>query len=103
MREWDEVRGLTAGRILTLWRESAKAAEEPLERALLCNAAVIAESFLRQGEPAFESMESVLEELTPREMERLLRDLTAGGGGGEGNPSFDAERFAELKEAPWTM
>ena len=45
MREWDEVRGLTAGRILTLWRESAKAAEEPLERALLCNAAVIAESF----------------------------------------------------------
>ena len=106
MRIWDELKPLTAGRLLTLWRESGKAAEEPLERALLCNAAVIAESCLFQGEAVFESAEAVLEAMTPREMEGLLRRMAEGAAapGGEENPTFDAARFETLrKEAPWTM
>jgi len=106
MRTWDELRPLSAGRLLTLWRESGKAAEEPLERALLCNAAVIAESCYWQEEPAFESPEAVLEAMTPRELEAVLRLLAEAGSaaGGAENPAFDAERFATLrKEMPWTM
>lgn len=106
MREMDELRQLTAGRLLTLWRESGKAAEEPVERALLCNAAVLAESCLFQGEPVFENQEAVLQELTPREMERLLGALASGGtfSGAEENPAFDAERFESLREGQkWTM
>ena len=106
MRVWDELRALSAGRLLTLWRESGKAAEEPLERALLCNAAVIAESCFFQGEPVFEDQEAVLQELTPREMERLLGALASGGAfaGAEENPAFDAARFESLREGQkWTM
>lgn len=105
MRAWDELRPLKAGRLLTLWRESGKAAEEPVERALLCNAAVVAESALLEGEPVFESPEAVLETMTPREMETLLRRLAEGRSVvEEENPAFDGERFEALrKEAPWTM
>lgn len=106
MREWDELRHLTAGRILTLWRESGRAAEEPVERALLCNAAVIAESCFLEGEPVFERAEAVLEELTPREMEELLRRLTVERPAADTveNPAFDTERFEALREGrSWTM
>ena len=105
MRTWEELRPLSAGRLLTLWRESGEAAEEPLERALLCNAAVIAESCFFQDEPVFEGAEAVLEVMTPREMEGLLRRLAEVGpaGGEEENPAFDSERFETLrKEMPWT-
>ena len=106
MRTWDELRPLSAGRLLTLWRESGKTAEEPLERALLCNAAVIAESCYGQEEPVFENPEAVLEAMTPREMETLLRRLAEAGGSVDAteNPAFDAERFEALrKETAWTM
>ena len=106
MRTWDELRPLSAGRLLTLWRESGKTAEEPLERALLCNAAVIAESCYGQEEPVFEGPEAVLEAMTPREMEAVLRLLAEAGNaaGGAENPTFDAERFETLrKETAWTM
>jgi len=105
MRAWDELRHLTAGRLLTLWRESGRAAEEAMERALLCNAAVIAESCFLEGEPVFERAETVLEELTPREMEELLRHLTAERPTADEveNPAFDAERFEALREGrSWT-
>lgn len=98
MRGIDELRPLTAGRLLTLWREHRD--EEPLERALLCNARVLAESCFYQGEPAFESSKEVLEELTGRQMETLLRTLAGNGQirpAGE-NPFFDQERFARLRE-----
>ena len=97
MRDIDELRPLTAGRLLTLWR--AYQDTEPLERALLCNAQVLAESCFSQGEPAFESGEDVLAELTGRQMESLLRTLAGGGQprpAGK-NPSFDQERFLRLK------
>lgn len=106
MRRVDELRLLTAGRLLTLWRESGCRAEEPVERALLCNAAVLAESCFFQGEPAFDGMEAVLEGLTPREMESLLGRLAEGHAAPEeaGNPAFDETRFEALREErTWTM
>ena len=97
MRDIDELRPLTAGRLLTLWREHRD--EEPLERALLCNAQVLAESCFYHGEPAFGSGEEVLEELTGRQIESLLRTLAEGGRprpAGE-TPSFDQRRFLRLR------
>lgn len=100
MRAVDELRAPTAGRLLTLWRESGKAAEEPVERGVLCNAQILAESCFYQGQPAFPDGESVLEELTPREMEGLLRQLAFGReqGSGAQNPAFDPARFCALEE-----
>ena len=77
-----------------------------MERALLCNAAVLAESCFYQDEPVFEDQEAVLQELTPREMEQLLGALATGSAfaGAEENPAFDAERFESLREGrKWTM
>lgn len=34
----DELRPLSAARLLALWRDCREAAEDPLERTLLCNA-----------------------------------------------------------------
>lgn len=100
MRELDELRQLTAGRLLTIWRESGEAAEEPVERALLCNAQVLAESCFYQGEPVFESGETVLELLTTREMEMLLQQLAKGSApvAAVENPAFDQARFERLRE-----
>ena len=99
MREVDELRPLTAGRLLAIWRESGREAEDPLERALLCNAQVLAESCFFRGEPVFENREAVLAELTGRQMEQLLRTLAGGRQprpAGE-NPTFDQGRFLRLK------
>lgn len=100
MRDVEELRPLTAGRLLTLWRQSGEAAEEPVERALLCNARVLAESCLCQGEPVFEDEKAVLEALTTREMERLLRQLAEGRTpeAERENLSFDPARFQRLRE-----
>lgn len=100
MRELDELRQLTAGRLLTIWRESGEAAEEPMERALLCNARVLAESCFYQGESVFESGEEVLELLTTREMEHLLQQLAEGSTPMTAveNPAFDRARFERLRE-----
>lgn len=100
MREIDELRPLTAGRLLTLWRESRKAAEDPLERTLLCNGEVLAESCFFQGERVFRDGAAVLEALTGRQIEALLRRLAAGGEpvAAAKNPAFDQGRFETLRE-----
>lgn len=99
MKEIDELRPATAGRLLTLWRESRREAEEPLERTLLCNAAVLAECCFFQGERVFPNETAVLEELTGRQMEELLRALAAEGQPVLGeNPAFDQRRFEALWE-----
>lgn len=100
MREIDELRPMTAGRLLAIWRESRETAEEPLERTLLCNAAVLAESCFFRGERAFQDGAAVLEELTGRQIEDLLRTLAAGGqpAAGVKNPVFDQARFEMLRE-----
>ena len=101
MRAVDELRPLTAARLLQLWRESGEAAEEDLERALLCNARVLAESCFYQGERVFDHEQAVLETLTTREMELLLRRLSEGEGAAAAteNPAFDMTRFQRLREA----
>ncbi|BCK83825.1 hypothetical protein MM59RIKEN_11440 [Pusillibacter faecalis] len=71
-----------------------------MERSLLCNARVLAESCFYQGEPVFRDGEAVLESLTTREMEGLLRRLSSGTalGPAEENPVFDEARFEALWE-----
>ena len=100
MRALDELRQLTALRLLTIWRECGEAAEEPVERALLCNARVLAESCFYQGEPVFESGEEVLDQLTAREMETLLQQVAEGrtAAAAAVNPGFDLKRFECLRE-----
>lgn len=102
MRDIDELRPLTAGRLLELWKE-ARDIEDPLERVLLCNVRILLECCRCQGKPVYGGEAEALADLTAREMERLLRRLAEGGGitgrPGEdaGNPNFDAARFAALR------
>lgn len=104
MRRMDELRPLTAGRLLELWRTCREVSEDPLERTLLCNARILAECCLFRGEAVYEGPEPVLRDLTGREMERLLTLLAEGGrvpdlpAAPAENPAFDAARFEELKE-----
>ncbi len=103
MREMDELRPLTAGRLLELWRECRRE-EDPLERVLLCNGRIISECCFFRGERVYKDGAEALSDLTGRQMERLLRRL-AGDGGLEDrrprtepqNPAFDAARFAALR------
>lgn len=102
MRDMDELRPLTAGRLLELWR-ACRAVEDPLERVLLCNGRILRECCFSRGERVYEDETEVLADLTGRQMERLLRRLGADGGSGDRrppaqtqNPEFDAARFAAL-------
>lgn len=105
MRLFDELRPLSAGRVLALWRASKEGAEDAPERALLCNAAVLSECCLKKGEPVYQDVSEVLEDLSGPEMETLLERLCQGGGVGcfgtgesvpEANPAFDMARFRAL-------
>ena len=98
MREVDELRPLTAGRLLAIWRESGREAEDPLERSLLSNARVLAECCWVRGELAFPDSGAVLEELTAREMESFLEMLGGQRETETVNPAFDPERFQKLRE-----
>ena len=98
MREVDELRPLTAGRLLEIWRKNRREAEEALEQTLLCNASILAECCFFEGEPVFESREAVLRELTGSQMEFLLRKLAEEGGTQKTeNPAFDQTRFRALR------
>lgn len=101
MDELDELRPPTAWRLLEIWRGTRELAEEPLERALLCNAQVLAESCLCQGTPVFADGEAVLARLTAGEMETLLRRLAGeepAPAPAAVNRDFDQGRFQALKE-----
>lgn len=99
VQEIQELRTPSALRMLELWRETRQCAEDPLERGLLCNAAILAESCFSEGERCFPDGEAVLHALTAREMEELLRRLGAMPEEEvrEENPAFDPRRFAELE------
>ena len=97
MRTVEELRPLTAGRLLAIWQENRRETEDPLERALLSNACVLAESCFCQGEPVFANADAVLGELTGRQMETLLRRLQDGRAEAV-NPAFDQSRFEALLE-----
>lgn len=105
MREADELRPLTAGRLLALWREYRET-EDPMERVLRCNGRILSVCCFFQGQRVYADEAEALEDLAPRQMERLLARLAEGGGplerrsGGvpaEENPGFDAARFEALR------
>ena len=62
----DELRPLSAARLLALWRDCREAADDPLERTLLCNARVLAACCYREGAPAFADEEEVWNGWHPR-------------------------------------
>ena len=103
MREIDELRPLTAGRLLELW-QACREAGDPLERVLLCNGRILSECCFAQGKRVYGDEAEALADLTGRQMERLLRRLAEGGGCEDRrprretmNPKFDAERFEALR------
>jgi len=105
VRDIDELRPLTAGRLLGLWR-ACREIEDPLERVLRCNGLILSESCFSQGERVYKDETEALEDLTGRQMERLLLRLAEGGGLSgrrsergpmEENPGFDPARFQALQ------
>lgn len=104
MRDIDELRPLPAGRLLELWRESRESGD-PLERVLLCNGRILARCCFFRGAPVYRDEAEALEDLTGRQMERLLLRLAGDGGEETGpaapgnsaeNPAFDPARFSAL-------
>ena len=53
MRTVDALKPLTAGELLELWRYYRERVEDPLERTLLCNAAILRDSCYCQGEAVY--------------------------------------------------
>lgn len=103
MRNIDELRTPAAGRVLDIWRQCREEAGDPLERTLLCNARILAESCFFEGGPAFDGWEAVLSDLTGRQMEGLLRrlageDVPPSPPAGAVNPAFDQRRFDALRK-----
>lgn len=104
LEDIDRLRPMPAARLLAIWRDTREQTEEPLERCLLCNAQVLAECCFQGEEAAFSGAEEVLEQLTGRQIEALLRRLLGEDPAAEGaasvteNPAFDPERFRALKE-----
>ena len=105
MRAADELRPLTAGQLLALWREYRETGD-PLERVLRCNGRILSECCFFQGQRVYADETEALENLTGRQMERLLARLAEGGGPlerrsenspAEENPEFDAARFEALR------
>ena len=72
--------------------------EDPLERTLLCNAAILRDSCYCQGEAIYGDELEVLRDLTPGEMEDLLLRLAEGEAlPEERGGTFDLQRFADMK------
>ena len=90
MRTVDALKPLTAGELLELWRYYRERVEDPLERTLLCNAAILRDSCYCQGEAIYGDELEVLRDLTPGEMEGEALPEERGG-------TFDLQRFADMK------
>ena len=92
-----ELRDIPAGRLLAIRRRILRETEDTLERDLLCNAEVLAESVWEDGERVYPDGAAVLAALSCREMETLLGRLLAGERTEGGNPNFDGRRYAALR------
>ena len=98
MRMVDAMKPLTAGELLGLWQRFREKIEDPLERTLLCNAAILRESCYCQGKAVYQDEGDVLRDLTPREMETLLLRLAEGEAAPEERSgAFDFQRFAAMR------
>ena len=94
MRAIEELRPLTAGALLGLWQAHREAYDDPLERTLRCNAAILQASCHADGEAVYRDEDEVLDE-----MERMLTLLAEGRQPERENPAFDSERFEALRGA----
>lgn len=97
----EELRPLSAGRLLNIRREVQLEGIEEWAVPVVCNARVLAECCYTGGERVFPHGAAVLETMTVREMESMICRLA-----GEEtprsemeNPGFDPARFRALKEA----
>lgn len=98
MRTVDAMKPLTAGKLLQLWQDCREKTEDPLERTLLCNAAILRAGCLCRGQAVYREVSEVLGDLTPREMERLLLCLAEGEAPEEqSDGTFDFGKFAAMK------
>lgn len=98
MRMVDALKPLTAGELLELWRHYRETVKDPLERTLLCNAAILRDSCYCQGKAVYGDELEVLRDLTPGEMENLLLRLAEGEAlPEESGGTFDLQRFADMK------
>lgn len=97
----EELRPLTAGRLLAIRREAQADGTEEWALSAVCNARVLAECCYAGGERIFSDGGAVLEAMTLREIESLVRQLAGEemARSGCGNPNFDPTRFRALKEA----
>lgn len=87
-----------SGELLELWRYYRERVEDPLERTLLCNAAILRDSCYCQGEAVYGDELEALRDLTPGEMEDLLLRLAEGEAlPEERGGTFDLQRFADMK------
>lgn len=95
----DKLNPLSAGRLLSIWRDVAAKEENEAVRGLLCNARVLAESCFLGERRMFDGPEAVLETMTVGEMETLLQRLagkeTSFSAGA--NPNFDLARFQAIR------
>ena len=96
MRAIEELRPLTAGALLGLWQAHREAYDDPLERTLRCNAAILQKSCRCRGKAVYRDEMEVLGDMTSREMEVLLTQL-AEGETEQGGGTFDFRRFAARK------
>ena len=101
MRAMDELRPMTAGRLLELWRKCREELEDPLERTMFCNAGILAECCFWQGGPVYQNEYEVLSDLTGKQIADLLLRLADSNGTAEPqaamNPAFDQGRFDALQ------
>lgn len=96
MRTVDEMKPLTAVELLNLWQTYRQRSDDPLERTLLCNAAILQKSCRCRGKVVYRDEMEVLGDMTSREMEVLLTQL-AEGETEQGGGTFDFRRFAAMK------
>ena len=98
MRAVDALKPLTAGELLELWRYYRERVEDPLERTLLCNAAILRDSCYCQGAAVYGDELEVLRDLTPGEMEDLLLRPAEGEAVPEDRGgTFEHQRLAALE------
>ena len=101
MRTVDELRPVTAGRLLELWRKCREELEDPLERTVFCNARILAESCFCQGERVYQNECEVLADLTGQQIAALLREVAENGETTATsetiNPAFEQGRFDTLR------
>lgn len=100
--EIDQLRPLTAGKLLQLRHDPLLDQCTPEEAGLVGNALVVAACCLREGQVVFQNGQEVLEQLTAEEIEGFIRAIAAGETRppqqthAAENAGFDLSRFSRM-------